>query len=1760
MNAAGSCGSSASTSGAASAPPAGRGRRGAGAAPAHRTGDRAAAPPRAAHGRTVTVGKGGTIAPVSAAATHLSRRSRLVDAVEQARAAAVEDAAEDIGAVGRGGGGRRAPRGPRRGRRRASPTSSPPRHGGYRGWRWAVTLAARGDDAPVTVSEVVLLPGPGRAGRAGLGAVARAGAARRPRRRRPAAHPAGRPAARARLRRVGRPGRRGGRPRGRPRPAAGAQPRGPRRGRPTLAGRRARAGTGHGPRRPGALRHLRVPAAARRLAARRVRGLRQRATRPADGAVVAVEFGCGAHSDVASEPAPRSRSPSWSTTTASSWSRPAPVTVTADPFGTAALRAGGPRRLGRLADPVPRGRQRRGGPAARRLRRRLVRRAGAERRRRGAGGRRAGPAADRGCDRRGELRVANTGAPLDAAGVAALASLRASAKRDDAGLGRPVRRRVRRGARAVRRAADRHDRRRGGVLRRARPREAVARAARPGRRAGPPRRPAAGAAAGLADGSDEPPPPAGYATEVRLPLRPDVDPDALLASRGGRRAGPAARAAGPGRDRRRRARRCGAPTVPATGRGRRSASGAGGSARARRLAGPRPRTARRHAVEQRGRRERSVCWALPLDADGVPAPLGDDVLHAPTATTERLGLPARLIADVPLDPDRRRVRPGAATDAVLPAAADAYLDLVAAVAPDDRLALVPAAGLPALRARRPPARAAARRPARRRVAARRGRRRGAPRRAGAGPARRADRAARRCSPTSCSPACSPPDAAAAAPLLAELGVHRLGAAELADRLLGVAAPAAWWRAVYAALEPAADTVPGLLDELRALPVPLADGRTVPGPADRAAARRGADARSRRPATSRCPGCTSRTRTPCTRCWSGSAPRSPSPTGCSTTRRCATPSSGPSTTPRPGWTRCRWPRPCSALVAELGRRRGVARLARRARAHRRRRRARRAPTSWCCPTPRCARCSPTTPRSAVLAPAWPARVSRGGARRGRRARRVRGLVDDDAARARPRAGRRRALVGRRSTRRRPAGRRPRSRPGPRRRLAGRPGPARRRAGDPRRRARARRVHRVVAGPARAPARPPARVLAAAVGHRAGGALRPAARSTGARRRRRARRRRGARRPAPSPTPATPRTCSPASPTRTAARTPRSSPPRTPRSPPRSSTAGSTPPTSTRRTGSAPSTAPWPTPRTPSSSTHPWLAAVLPAGEVVVGGDPNALADLLDLPTASEIVDGEVAGTGRAVPWGALPEVVVTCHTLGVPVPAGELWCHDELWVVLHRPAPGRHRVPTWRDCRRSPARRRPGPRPARGARLRLRRGTDARRAVERGTKSRASSSTAAPRRRRAHPAGVPALGAHLPAGAARHRRRGRDERLRRADRAADGPPRHRGRDLHAGDVVGAPAGGGAGAGGAGAPRRRRAVRGAGQERPAQPAVRVHRGGAAGRGPPRARLVRRRALALLALRPGRLAGPRPLGRAARAHRAHAGPGEERRAGRRRPAGADGPGDRRGPGGRRGGPAGAQHRRSRPASSSTSTAPTPRGSSPSRPAWTWPASAPATGAAARAALGIAPDAVVLAFVGPDPAAQGAGRAAARRRRAARARPGAARAARGARRGRPVGQRAGRADRRCSSSPPRSGSTTSCASSRRRPAPAWREVLPGGRRRRRAEPQRVVRAGRAGGAGVRDAGGGGAGGRAAGGGGGRAVRAAGRRAPARGRGRTRWRPSPWTRPGATALSRGAVAHAHRFSWDRTTDALLGTYEERRGGVRATAVGGRCARRQWLA
>ena len=134
-------------------------------------------------------------------------------------------------------------------------------------------------------------------------------------------------------------------------------------------------------------------------------------------------------------------------------------------------------------------------------------------------------------------------------------------------------------------------------------------------------------------------------------------------------------------------------------------------------------------------------------------------------------------------------------------------------------------------------------------------------------------------------------------------------------------------------------------------------------------------------------------------------------------------------------------------------------------------------------------------------------------------------------------------------------------------------------------------------------------------------------------------------------------------------------------------------------------------------------------------------------------------------------------------------------------------------------------------------------------------------------------------------------------------------------------------------------------------------------------------LLALRPGRRAGPRPLGRPARALDAHHGQGQERRARRGRHPRAGRPGDRRGAGRRGRRPAGRQHRHRGPASWSTCTTPTRRASRSSTPASTSTSSARAAGAA-RARLGLPRRRGRAAVRRPDPAAQGARRAAARGR----------------------------------------------------------------------------------------------------------------------------------------------------------------------------------------
>ena len=200
-------------------------------------------------------------------------------------------------------------------------------------------------------------------------------------------------------------------------------------------------------------------------------------------------------------------------------------------------------------------------------------------------------------------------------------------------------------------------------------------------------------------------------------------------------------------------------------------------------------------------------------------------------------------------------------------------------------------------------------------------------------------------------------------------------------------------------------------------------------------------------------------------------------------------------------------------------------------------------------------------------------------------------------------------------------------------------------------------------------------------------------------------------------------------------------------------------------------------------------------------------------------------------------------------------------------------------------------------------------------------------------------AHLAARPAGHGRRGRHERLRH--RAVPPPrgPRDRGRRLHPRHVLLA-APGRRGARhrwrGAGAPRRRRTVRGAHQGRAARPAVHLRPRGAAHRGGPPAGSLRRRALALLALRPGRGAGPRPVAGAPRALHAHDGQGQERRARARRHPGAGGPGHRRGAGRAGRGPAGRQHRPRGQAAHRTCTTPTPRASRSSTPASTSTSSA--------------------------------------------------------------------------------------------------------------------------------------------------------------------------------------------------------------------------------
>lgn len=489
-----------------------------------------------------------------------------------------------------------------------------------------------------------------------------------------------------------------------------------------------------------------------------------------------------------------------------------------------------------------------------------------------------------------ELRVANTGAPLDAAGVAALASLRASAKRADGSVGRfgvgfaavlgvSAEPRIVSAGGGVRFSAA-GTRAAVAELPGAAPAELARRDGRPPVLRLPwpvPVRSAPGPVETVPSGTvpdetvpdetvpeealPEEAPPVGYDTEVRLPLLPAVDAAALADAVHADAADlllalpwlveiAVREADGETRVHRRRDDPDGTCTLEPAGR--------------------RWRLVRRSGVLNSGvgaaedPLDWSVCWALPVDPSGRPDPLAEDVLHAPTPSDERLGLPARLIAGLPMQPSRRRVRAGAAADEVVRAAASAYLDLVLALPPEQRAVLAPAPDFPrgeldaALRA----AVSGVLRDAEWLPAATHGQATGAGPGDGLGDAPEAgpgdglgdgpddgpgDGSGRLLAPARArllepgSPdlavlvADAVPellaDAVRTAPraALAALGVRPLGPAELADRLAGVRRPPPWWRTVYGALDAAVEGAPDAREELAALPVPLADGRTVTGP-------------------------------------------------------------------------------------------------------------------------------------------------------------------------------------------------------------------------------------------------------------------------------------------------------------------------------------------------------------------------------------------------------------------------------------------------------------------------------------------------------------------------------------------------------------------------------------------------------------------------------------------------------------------------------------------------------------------------------------------------------------------------------------------------------------------------------------------------------------------------------------------------------------------------------------------------------------------
>ncbi|MBO0855688.1 MAG: ATP-binding protein, partial [Nocardia sp.] len=221
-------------------------------------------------------------------------------------------------------------------------------------------------------------------------------------------------------------------------------------------------------------------------------------------------------------------------------------------------------------------------------------------------------------------------------------------------------------------------------------------------------------------------------------------------------------------------------------------------------------------------------WLLPIRDDQAVA-AAPDVLRAPTRTDEELSLPALLIADIALQPDRRRLLPGAR----LAELAEGYADFARALPPADRCVLIPVPGF---------ARSEA--DGRLREALLAELREGAwlpvvptadrPEPAVAVPARSSVFLGATAELAGLLGELVEPLVVAelsgrgTADLLASVDVHRLGLARIAELTAGADHPPSWWYSLYDALEPFV-TDPLAAEELGALGVLLSDGRVVTGP-------------------------------------------------------------------------------------------------------------------------------------------------------------------------------------------------------------------------------------------------------------------------------------------------------------------------------------------------------------------------------------------------------------------------------------------------------------------------------------------------------------------------------------------------------------------------------------------------------------------------------------------------------------------------------------------------------------------------------------------------------------------------------------------------------------------------------------------------------------------------------------------------------------------------------------------------------------------